>query len=65
VVTTDDHAKLLEVKYRLAELSRYRSEAEASADWPRFHAMQDQIAAADAELVAIMRRTEPEDEPRL
>ena len=64
-MTTDDHAKLLEVKHRLAELSRHQSEAQAAADWPRYHAMQDQIAAADAELVAIMRRTEPEDEPRL
>ena len=64
-MTTDDHAKLLEVKYRLAELSRYRREAEAAADWPRVHAMQDEIAAADAERVELMRRTEPEDEPQL
>jgi hypothetical protein len=64
-MTTDDHAKLLEVKYRLAELSRRQSEAEAASDWPQFHAVQNQIAAADAELVEIMRRTEPEDEPRL
>ena len=64
-MTTDDHAKLLEVKYRLIELSRRQSEAEAASDWSQLRAMQDQIAAADSELVEIMRRTEPEDEPHL
>jgi hypothetical protein len=64
-MTNDDHARLLELKHRRAELSRRQSEAEAASDWPRFHAMEAQIAAADAELVELMRRTEPEDEPRL
>lgn len=64
-MTTDDHARLLEVKYRLIELGRRQSEAEAASDWSKLRAMQDEIAAADAELVEIVRRTEPEDEPRL
>ena len=64
-MNTDDHARLIEVKTRRAELSRRRSEAEATADWPQVDAVQAEIAAADAELVEILRRTEPEDEPRL
>ncbi|HVH79608.1 MAG TPA: hypothetical protein VM782_09485 [Stellaceae bacterium] len=64
-MTNDDHAALIEVKHRLAELSRRQNEAKEAADWIQFREVQAKIDAADAELVAIMRRTEPEDEPRL
>ena len=64
-MTNDDHAALIEVKHRLAELSVRQGEAQDAADWPRVDEMQAEIDAAGAEIVAIMRRTEPEDEPRL
>ncbi len=64
-MTNDDHAALIEVKHRLAELSAQQSEAQDASDWTQLHEVQAQIEAAGAELVEIMRRTEPEDEPRL
>jgi hypothetical protein len=64
-MTNDDHAALIEMKHRLLTLSAQQSEARDASDWTQFRAVQAEIDAADAELHAIMRRTEPEDEPRL
>jgi succinate dehydrogenase/fumarate reductase flavoprotein subunit len=64
-MTNDDHAALIEVKHRLAELSARQSEAKDASDWTELLEVQAKIEAADAELIEIMRRTEPEDEPRL
>jgi hypothetical protein len=64
-MTNDDHAALIEVKGRLVELSARQSQAKDASDWAQFHDVQAEIEAAGAELVEIMRRTEPEDEPRL
>jgi hypothetical protein len=64
-MTHDDHAALIEVKARLAELRAREREAEDAADWAQLSKVQAGIDAADAERTDILRRTAPEDEPRL
>jgi len=64
-MTKDDHAALIEVKGRLIELHAQQSEAEEAADWNRLNQVQAEIEAAEAERIEIMRRTEPEDTPKL
>jgi hypothetical protein len=64
-MTNDDHAALIEIKARLDQLSEQRTIARDAADWGQFHDLQAEIEAADAERVELLRRTAPEDEPRL
>jgi hypothetical protein len=64
-MTNDDHAALIEIRGRLTQLYAQQREAEEASDLAQFHALQAEIAAVDAERVEIMRRTAPEDEPRL
>jgi hypothetical protein len=64
-MTNDDHAALIELKGRLAELRARQDEAKEASDWAQLHEVQAKIEATGAELVEIMRRTEPEDEPQL
>jgi hypothetical protein len=61
-MTNDDHAALIEVKGRLDELLARQSEAEDAAARSQ---LQAQIDAAEAERVEILRRTHPEDMPKL
>jgi hypothetical protein len=65
VMTNDDHAALIEIKAQLNQLYEQRRGAREAADWTQFHDLQAKIDAADAERVEILRRTAPEDEPRL
>jgi hypothetical protein len=62
VVTNDDHAALIEVEGQLDELRARHSEAQDAADRSQ---LQAQIDAAEAERVEILRRTHPEDMPKL
>jgi hypothetical protein len=62
VVTNDDHAALIEVEGQLDELRGRHGEAEDAADRSQ---LQAQIDAAEAERVDILRRTHPEDMPKL
>jgi hypothetical protein len=64
-MTNDDHAALIEVKGRLEELHVHYSGAKEASDWARLNEIQAQIDAAEAERIEIMRRTEPEDTPKL
>jgi hypothetical protein len=64
-MTNDDHAALIEVKGRLDELHAQQSRAKEVLDWARLNEIQAQIDAAEAERTEIMRRTEPEDTPKL
>jgi hypothetical protein len=64
-MTNDDHAALIEVKGRLVELHAQQSKAKEESDWSQFYAVQAKIDAAEAEQIEIMRRTEPEDTPKL
>ncbi len=61
-MTNDDHAALIEVKGRLDELRARHGEAEDAAARGQ---LQAQIDAAEAERVEILRRTHPEDMPKL
>jgi hypothetical protein len=61
-MTNDDHAALIEVKGRLDELRARQGEAEDAAARSR---LQAQIDAAEAERVELLRRTHPEDMPKL
>jgi hypothetical protein len=61
-MTNDDHEALIEVKGRLDELRARQDEAEDAADRSQ---LQAQIDAAEAERVEILRRTHPEDMPKL
>ena len=51
--------------YRLDELHAQQSRAKEVLDWARLNEIQAQIDAAEAERTEIMRRTEPEDTPKL
>jgi hypothetical protein len=64
-MTHDDHAALIEVKGRLAELRARRDEAREASDWSQFRELQAEIDAAEAARAEIMRRTSPEDMPKL
>jgi hypothetical protein len=64
-MTNDDHAALIEVKGRLVELHAQQSGAKEASDWARLNEIQAQIDAAEAKRIEIMRRTEPEDTPKL
>ena len=64
-MTNDDHAALIEIKHRLAELHALQSQAEQSADWDQYREVLAEIAAAEAIRTEIIRRTEPEDIPKL
>ena len=64
-MTNDDHAALIEIKHRLAELHALQSQAEQSADWDQHREVLAEIAAAEAIRTEIIRRTEPEDIPKL
>ena len=61
-MTNDDHAALIEVEGQLDELRARRSEAQDAAGRSQ---LQAQIDAAEAEWVEILRRTHPEDMPKL
>lgn len=64
-MTNDDHAALIEVKGLLIELHAQRSGAEEASDWARLNEIQARIDVAEAQQIEIMRRTEPEDTPKL
>jgi hypothetical protein len=64
-MTNDDHAALIEVKGRLDELHVQYSGAKEASDWARLNEIQAQIDATEAKRIEIMRRTEPEDTPKL
>jgi uncharacterized membrane protein (DUF106 family) len=64
-MTNDDHAALIEVKGRLVELQAQQNKAKEASDWSRLYEIQAKINAAEAERIEIMRRTEPEDTPKL
>jgi hypothetical protein len=64
-MTNDAHAALIEIKVRLDQLYERRTIARDIADWNQFRHLQAEIEAADAQRVEFLRRTEPEDEPRL
>jgi hypothetical protein len=61
-MTYEDHAAFIEVKGRLQELRALQSDAREALDLSQ---LQAQIDAAEAEQVEIMRRTHPEDVPKL
>jgi hypothetical protein len=64
-MTNDDHAALIEVKGRLDELHAQRSSAKEASDSALLKEIEAQIDAAEARRIEIMRRTEPEDTPKL
>jgi hypothetical protein len=64
-MTNDDHAALIELKGRLVELRARQHHAREASDWARLNEIEHQIDAAEAEQVEILRRTEPEDTPKL
>ena len=64
-MTNDDHAALIEVKGRLDELYAQQRSADEASDLAQLNEIQAEIEAAEAERINIMRRTEPEDTPKL
>jgi hypothetical protein len=64
-MTNDDHAVLIELKGRLIELRAAESAAREASDWAQCVQLQAEIAFADAKRVEVLRRTEPEDVPKL
>jgi hypothetical protein len=64
-MTHDDHAALIEVGGRLVELLALQDEAREASDWSQLNEVQAQIDAAEAARAEIIRRTSPEDMPKL
>lgn len=64
-MTNDDHAALIEVKGQLDALHAQHKSAKQESDSARLKEIQAQIDAAEARRIEIMRRTEPEDTPKL
>jgi hypothetical protein len=64
-MTHDDHAALIEVRDRLVELRAQRDEAREGSNWIEFRELQAEIDSAEAARTRIMRRTSPEDMPKL
>jgi hypothetical protein len=64
-MTHDDHAALIEVTGRLDALRAQQSEAREASNWSQFNDVQAQIDAAEAARAEIIRRTSPEDVPKL
>ena len=63
-MNADDHAALIEVNARLARVRAQQEAAERAGDQTRLRAVQAEIDKAAALRTEILRRTEPEDEPR-
>jgi hypothetical protein len=64
-MTHDDHAALIEIKGRLVQLRAQRDEAREGSNWSQFRELQAEIDAAEGARTGIMRRTSPEDMPKL
>jgi hypothetical protein len=64
-MTHDDHDALIEVEGRLRELRAQRDEARGGSNWRQFRKLQAEMDSAEGARTQIMRRTSPEDMPKL
>ena len=64
-MTHDDHAALIEIRNRLEELRAQREEARDGSNWSQFRELQAEIDSVEGARNEIMRRTSPEDIPKL
>jgi hypothetical protein len=64
-MTHDDHAALIEIRNRLEELRAQREEARDGSNWSQFRELQAEIDSVEGARIEIMRRTSPEDIPKL
>jgi hypothetical protein len=61
----DDHVALIEIKGQIEKLLTQRRQATIASDWVSVDKLQAHIEDAEAKRIAIIRRTEPEDAPKL
>jgi hypothetical protein len=61
----DDHAMFIEVKAQLEELRTQQAAAQNASAWDAVQRLQTEIEHAEAQCIEILRRTEPEDVPKL
>jgi regulator of PEP synthase PpsR (kinase-PPPase family) len=64
-MTHDDHVALIEIRNRLQEVRAQRDEARDGSNWSQFRELQAEIDSVEGTRIEIMRRTPPEDTPKL